>query len=175
MKTFLLTIILFLIGLYSVGQIHDTVYVLPGEGIILNSDTILLGNDSYIELANELDNSEISKLHIMYLVDCIDLSYPMIRSIDYDSIYFEFSSCGDSINMRLSKIIVTESDKFATYLTNDIFIGSSDSIVENLYKKGVLDRISKTTQASYYFYPSRGIWIKSKNGIIYSFIIMLKN
>lgn len=161
-----------LLSLQGWGQEVDTVQILPGRGIIINSDSVLLGDKNYLNLAKKLHTKVPPDLSIMYNGDCITTDmqfvYPMSREVDYDSINFIYQSCGDSINMSLSNIFIGNSPHLYSYITNDINIGGSDTAILKTFKKSIYDGISNSSTEKRYIYYSLGVILFSVNSNINS-------
>jgi len=150
----------FLIPVSAFAQI-DSLFVLPGEGIIVHADTILINDTPIEESMSLLGISELPPL-IYGIADGWDLetgesisnTFVAIK-LNYFGIIFEYE--GDIENeLNLKWIRIPKSEKYSASIANGLFLGqinppidsffpevskydyvSEDSLTYNLYSYGI--------------------------------------
>jgi hypothetical protein len=177
MRSHFLLLIFFNLSFLSC-QAQDIVSILPGKGIVLKNDTILLGDSSYLELAKKLHCEEVPLCCTNGVWECFmddgRVEVFLRRVVKYDSISFFYSSCGDSINMILMEIKIKESKNLTTSIANKIFIGGPDSLIKKVFVSGPGDEIQETAMFKDYELYSKGVALFSLFNNIISISVISK-
>jgi hypothetical protein len=155
MKYTSISILIFLL-LFSAklfGQQYDFVKILPGLGIVYNSDSILLNKTSIKKLHRILKIKDTSNSNefIMTMWDGYDpetlestSGTEYTREIKFKSITFEFADETDKDNLKLRWIRMKEDNALKTYTDNGLMIGMINPKIREFYPlTGKRDYISE--------------------------------
>jgi hypothetical protein len=153
------------------GQQYDFVKILPGLGIVYNSDSIILNKTKITELHRILKIKDTSNPieFIMTMWDGYDpetlettSGTEYMREIKFKSITFEFADETDKDNLKLRWIRIKEDNTLKIYTDNGLMIGminpkirefypltgerdyiSENGLTYNLYKYGISMQLEK--------------------------------
>jgi hypothetical protein len=171
-KNSLTLIVLNLLLVSSYGQKIDFVKVIPGQGIVLNDDSIMLYKTSVSELCNLLKINCDQQPYILRVRhwDGFDVKTgesvsgsELYKGITYKSILFEFSDPYKEDSIKLHWIKIKEDKTIKAYTDSGIELGetnpniikiypliknndysSDDSLTYNLYTYGVSFQLERT-------------------------------
>ncbi len=125
-----LIILLISISIWSCGD-TDQIILLPGKGIVLNEDSILL-DQTDIETLKRITNTDVTPKLSVRISDGFDLQTgeelsesAFVRNLTYKSIDFEYAGL-DSTALTLDWISLDDAKDMKVILTNEIFIGSKN-------------------------------------------------
>ncbi len=140
---------------------HDRILVLPGDGIILNGDSILLDRTD-IETLKRITKTGVTPNLSIRISDGVDLETgeetsdsAFVRNLTYKSIDFEYAGL-DSIDLTLDWISINYASDTKVVVTSEVFLGaknpdiisylgplqshdfvSADSLTYNIYSQGI--------------------------------------
>ena len=140
---------------------RDRILVLPGDGIILNGDSILLDRTD-IETLKRITKTSVTPNLSIRISDEVDLETgegtsesTFVRNLTHKSIDFEYAGL-DSMVLTLDWISIDYTNDTEVVVTNEIFLGaknpdivsylgqlqshdfvSADSLTYNIYSQGI--------------------------------------
>ncbi|MCW3789060.1 hypothetical protein [Plebeiibacterium sediminum] len=144
MKYLSISILFFLLlsSAKSFGQQYDFVKILPGIGIVYNSDSIFLNKTTITELHQILKIKENSNPNVFVITmwDGYDSETlesisgtEYTREINFKSITFEFADETDKDNLKLRCITMKEDNTLKIYTDNGLMLGMTNPEIREFY------------------------------------------
>jgi hypothetical protein len=142
MRNINILIILLLLSAKLFGQQYDFVKILPGIGIVYNSDSIILNKTTIKELHRILKIKDTSNPNefIMTMWDGYDSETlestsgtEFTREIKFKSITFEFADETDKDNLKLRWIRMREDKTLKISTDNGLMIGMVNPKIKDFY------------------------------------------
>ncbi len=150
---------------FSKAQTIDTVMIIPGKGIILNNDSILLGKTILQNILTKFKNLKEPESIISAATGFDSLTNEPFSEISYEkelvykSMVFGFYSNKRNGNFELSYIQITKDNSIWGFINKNLKLGTvNPKIVDDFPLQGQLDYISNTKDS--YHLNSYGLTIE---------------